>query len=116
MGKLRELVMKTEIKTSLRANTCRFNAAHKIPKGDLRFVVTPPAAVAREYSYCDRGDERPDASCSPTTREPRHAPVSGPCPVAAIGRAARLPNTDLAERFLAMAPRPTASSAGSTRI
>ncbi|MGD9526415.1 MAG: hypothetical protein AB7I38_11645 [Dehalococcoidia bacterium] len=52
MGKLRELVMKTEIKTSLRANECRFNGAHKIPKGDLRFVVTPPAAVAREYSYC----------------------------------------------------------------
>lgn len=49
---LRNLVSKLEVKTSLRANKCKFNSAHKIPKGDLRFVVTPPAAVKREYGYC----------------------------------------------------------------
>lgn len=49
---LRNLVMKLEVKTSRRVNKCKFNAAHKIPKGDLRLVVTPPAAVKREYGYC----------------------------------------------------------------
>ncbi len=49
---LRNLVSKIEVKTSLRANKCKFNAAHKIPKGDLRLVVTPLAAVKREYGYC----------------------------------------------------------------
>lgn len=52
MAKFRDILMKLEVRTSRRANTCKRNSKHKIPKGDLWLIVTPRIPNARDYGYC----------------------------------------------------------------
>lgn len=52
MAQIRNVLFKMEVRTSLRANNCKRNKNHKIPKGDLWLIVTPPGAAARNYCYC----------------------------------------------------------------
>lgn len=48
----RNILFKMEVRTSLRANKCKRNENHKIPRGDLWLIVTPPGPAARDYGYC----------------------------------------------------------------
>lgn len=52
MAKVRNILFKLEVRPSLRANKCKRNSNHKIPKGDLWLIVTPPGPTARDYCYC----------------------------------------------------------------
>jgi len=52
MTPIRNVLFKMEVRTSLRANKCKRNNEHKIPKGDLWLIVTPPGPAARDYGYC----------------------------------------------------------------
>jgi len=52
MAKIRNVLFKLEVRTSLRANKCKRNSSHKIPKGDLWLIITPPGPAARSYGYC----------------------------------------------------------------
>ena len=46
MTKVRNILFELEIRRSLRANKCKHNRNHRIPKGDLRLFVTPPGPAA----------------------------------------------------------------------
>jgi len=48
----KNILYKLEVRASRRANTCKRNSNHKIPKGDLWLIVTPPGPAARDYGYC----------------------------------------------------------------
>lgn len=48
----KNILYKLEVRASRRANKCRRNSNHKIPKGDLWLIVTPPGPAARDYGYC----------------------------------------------------------------
>lgn len=52
MAQIRNVLFKMEVRTSRRANNCKRNKNHKIPKGDLWLIVTPPGAAPRDYGYC----------------------------------------------------------------
>jgi polyferredoxin len=52
MAKTRNILYKLEVRASKRANKCRRNRKHEIPKGDLWLIVTPPGAASRDYGYC----------------------------------------------------------------
>ncbi|WP_261556249.1 hypothetical protein [Frankia tisae] len=52
MARVRTVLFKLQVRPSLRANECKHNSKHKIPKGDLWLVVTPPGAASRDYGYC----------------------------------------------------------------
>lgn len=52
MPAVKDILPKLEVRTSKRANKCRRNNHHHIPKGDLWLVVTPRQPIARDYGYC----------------------------------------------------------------
>lgn len=52
MAKIRDVLLKLEVRTSLRANKCKRNGNHKIPKGDRWLIVTPRGPAARDFGYC----------------------------------------------------------------
>jgi hypothetical protein len=52
MAAIRDVLLKLEVRTSKRANKCKRNANHKIPKGDLWLIVTPRGPAARDFGYC----------------------------------------------------------------
>jgi hypothetical protein len=52
MAKMRDVLLKLEVRTSLRANKCKRNGNHKITKGDLWLIITPRGPAARDFGYC----------------------------------------------------------------
>lgn len=52
MPAIRDILPKLEVRTSKRANKCKRNSKHKIPKGDRWLIVTPREAIARDFGYC----------------------------------------------------------------
>jgi hypothetical protein len=52
MAKMRDVLLKLEVRTSLRANKCRRNGNHQIRKGDLWLIVTARGPAARDFGYC----------------------------------------------------------------
>ena len=54
MPAVKDILPKLEVRTSKRANKCKRNSKHEIPKDDLWLIVTPRGPVARDYGYCLR--------------------------------------------------------------
>lgn len=52
MPAVKDILPKLEVRTSNRANKCKRNTEHGIPKGDVWLIITPRGPVARDYGYC----------------------------------------------------------------
>lgn len=52
MPAIKDILPKLEVRTSKRANKCKRNSKHQIPRGDLWLIVTPRGPVARDFGYC----------------------------------------------------------------
>lgn len=52
MPAVRDILPRLEVRASKRANKCKRNSKHQIPKGDLWLIITLRGPVARDFGYC----------------------------------------------------------------
>lgn len=51
MARVRRLILAVEVRPAGKLSKCKHDSRHKIPRGDLRFVITDSGGM-REKGYC----------------------------------------------------------------